>query len=76
VAVDDIGLVDSDNDIVNHHDEDMMTDVELWQQLESELYRRREGEDDEMEEQDHKRHGGTSTNYLTADIDACIQNIC
>ena len=75
MAVDDVGLVDSDNDIVNHHDEDMMTDVELWQQLESELYRRREGEDDETEEQDHKRQGGTSTNYLTADIDGCIQNI-
>ena len=34
----DVGLVDSDNDIVDHHDEDMMADVELWQQLESELY--------------------------------------
>jgi len=50
VAVDAIGLVDdkvdSDDDIVDHHDEDRMIDVELWQQLESELYRKREGEDD------------------------------
>jgi len=56
VAVDAIGLVDdkvdSDDDIVDHHvDEDRMTDVELWQQLESELYRKREGEDDDIAEE-------------------------
>ncbi|PUZ77924.1 hypothetical protein GQ55_1G412300 [Panicum hallii var. hallii] len=56
VAVDAIGLVDdkvdSDDDIVDHHvDEDRMTDVELWQQLESELYRKREGEDDDIVEE-------------------------
>ena len=56
VAVDAIGLVDdkvdSDDNIVDHHvDEDRMTDVELWQQLESELYRKREGEDDDIAEE-------------------------
>ncbi|OEL25727.1 hypothetical protein BAE44_0013254 [Dichanthelium oligosanthes] len=56
VAVDAIGLVDdkidSDEDIVDHHvDEDRMTDVELWQQLESKLYRKREGEDDDLVEE-------------------------
>lgn len=54
VAVDAIGLVDDkvddDDDIADHHDEDRMTDVELWQQLESELYRKREGEDDDIVE--------------------------
>ncbi|EEC74117.1 hypothetical protein OsI_09173 [Oryza sativa Indica Group] len=42
--------VDSDGeDIIDHHvDEDRMTDVELWQQLENELYRR--SEDDEIVE--------------------------
>ncbi|XP_008664146.1 uncharacterized protein [Zea mays] len=53
VAVDAVDLVDdkgdSDDDIVDHHgDEDRMTDVELWQQLESELYRKREGEEDDI----------------------------
>ncbi|CAL4967303.1 unnamed protein product [Urochloa decumbens] len=55
VAVDAIGLVDkvdSDEDIDDDHvDEDRMTDVELWQQLESELYRKREGEEDDMVEE-------------------------
>lgn len=56
VAVDGVDLVDdkgdSDDDIVDHHgDEDRMTDVELWQQLESELYRKREGEEDDIVEE-------------------------
>ncbi|TKW41854.2 hypothetical protein SEVIR_1G347600v4 [Setaria viridis] len=56
VAVDALGLVDdkvdSDEDIVDHHvDEDRMTDVELWQQLESELYSKREGDDDDIAEE-------------------------
>lgn len=56
VAVDAVDLVDdkgdSDDDIVDHHgDEDRMTDVELWQQLESELYRKREGEEDDIAEE-------------------------
>ncbi|KAJ1281315.1 hypothetical protein BS78_04G296800 [Paspalum vaginatum] len=55
VAVNAVGLVDkidSDEDIDDHHvDEDRMTDVELWQQLESELYRKREGEDDDIVEE-------------------------
>jgi hypothetical protein len=56
VVVDVVDLVDdkgdSDDDIVDHHgDEDRMTDVELWQQLESELYRKREGEEDDIAEE-------------------------
>ncbi|KAK3159272.1 hypothetical protein QOZ80_2AG0148050 [Eleusine coracana subsp. coracana] len=55
VAADAVGMlddkVDSDEDITDHHgDEDRMTDVELWQQLENELYRKREGEDEIVEE--------------------------
>nr|CAB3447929.1 unnamed protein product [Digitaria exilis] len=55
-AVDAVGLVDdkadSDEDIVDQHvNEDRMTDVELWQQLESELYRTGEGEDDDIAEE-------------------------
>nr|CAB3451266.1 unnamed protein product [Digitaria exilis] len=55
-AVDAVGLVDdkvdSDEDIIDQHvDEDRMTDVELWQQLESELYRKGEGEDDDIAEE-------------------------
>ncbi|XP_048536288.1 uncharacterized protein LOC125514953 [Triticum urartu] len=44
--------VDSDGeDIIDHHvDEDRITEVELWQQLENELYRKREGENDIVEE--------------------------
>lgn len=40
--------VDSDDeDIIDHRvDEDRITDVELWQQLENELYRKRGGDDD------------------------------
>ncbi|XP_062221790.1 uncharacterized protein LOC133921080 [Phragmites australis] len=56
VAADAVGMlddkVDSDEDIVDHHvDEDRMTDVELWQQLENELYRKREGENDDIVEE-------------------------
>jgi hypothetical protein len=56
VAVDALSLVDDkvdcDEDIIDHHvDEDRMTDVELWQQLESELYSKREGEDDDIVEE-------------------------
>ncbi|GJM87041.1 hypothetical protein PR202_ga02958 [Eleusine coracana subsp. coracana] len=55
VAADAVGMlddkIDSDEDITDHHgDEDRMTDVELWQQLENELYRKREGEDEIVEE--------------------------
>jgi hypothetical protein len=56
VAADAVGMlddkVDSDEDIADHHvDEDRMSDVELWQQLENELYRKRDGEDDELVEE-------------------------
>uniref|UniRef100_A0A0A9DAL8 Mono-/di-acylglycerol lipase N-terminal domain-containing protein n=1 Tax=Arundo donax TaxID=35708 RepID=A0A0A9DAL8_ARUDO len=56
VAADAVGMlddkVDSDEEIDDHHvDEDRITDVELWQQLENELYRKREGEDDEIVEE-------------------------
>uniref|UniRef100_J3LHP2 Fungal lipase-like domain-containing protein n=1 Tax=Oryza brachyantha TaxID=4533 RepID=J3LHP2_ORYBR len=63
--------VDSDGeDIIDHHvDEDRMTDVELWQQLENELYRR--GEDDEIVEEDltesaiTEEVGGTAEDVLS-----------
>ncbi|KAF0931192.1 hypothetical protein E2562_002541 [Oryza meyeriana var. granulata] len=63
--------VDSDGeDIIDHHvDEDRMTDVELWQQLENELYRRRE--DDEIVEEDMTESaiteevGGTAEDVLS-----------
>jgi uncharacterized protein (UPF0147 family) len=44
--------VDSDSeDIIDQHvDEDRITDVELWQQLENELYRKREEGDDIVED--------------------------
>lgn len=44
--------VDSDGeDIIDHQvDEDRITEVELWQQLENELYRKSEGENDIVEE--------------------------
>jgi hypothetical protein len=58
VAADAVGMlddkvdVDSDEDIADHHvDEDKMSDVDLWQQLENELYRKRDGEDDELVEE-------------------------
>ncbi|KAL6635236.1 hypothetical protein ACP70R_027907 [Stipagrostis hirtigluma subsp. patula] len=55
-AADAVGMVDdkvdSDEDIVDHHaDEDRMSDVELWQQLENELYRKRESEEDDIVEE-------------------------
>uniref|UniRef100_A0A0E0CBD9 Fungal lipase-like domain-containing protein n=1 Tax=Oryza meridionalis TaxID=40149 RepID=A0A0E0CBD9_9ORYZ len=63
--------VDSDGeDIIDHHvDEDRMTDVELWQQLENELYRR--SEDDEIVEEDMTESaiteevGGTAEDVLS-----------
>ncbi|TVU03708.1 hypothetical protein EJB05_50739 [Eragrostis curvula] len=73
VAADAVGMlddkVDSDEDMTDHVDEDRMTDVELWQQLESELYRKREGEDDdiveEMTESTIAEVGGESEDVLS-----------
>uniref|UniRef100_A0A0D9VLU1 Fungal lipase-like domain-containing protein n=1 Tax=Leersia perrieri TaxID=77586 RepID=A0A0D9VLU1_9ORYZ len=64
--------VDSDGeDIIDHHvDEERMTDVELWQQLENELYRRRE-DDEIVEEEDmtesaiNEEVGGTAEDVLS-----------
>ncbi|KAG8072641.1 hypothetical protein GUJ93_ZPchr0006g41911 [Zizania palustris] len=62
--------VDSDGeDIIDHHvDEDRMTDVELWQQLENELYRRREDDEiveDMTESAITEEVGGTSEDVLS-----------
>lgn len=75
VAADAVGMlddkIDSDEDITDHHgDEDRMTDVELWQQLENEFYRKREGEEDEIVEEMTESTiveevGGTSEDVLS-----------
>ncbi|KAL5212898.1 hypothetical protein ABZP36_023745 [Zizania latifolia] len=62
--------VDSDGeDIIDHHvDEDRMTDVELWQQLENELYRRREDDEiveDMTESAITEEVGGTAEDVLS-----------
>ncbi|KAM0912175.1 hypothetical protein ACQ4PT_012886 [Festuca glaucescens] len=63
--------VDSDGeDIIDHHvDEDRISDVELWQQLENELYRKREEEDDIVEDLTEnniaEEVGGTAQDVLS-----------
>ncbi|XP_051192203.1 uncharacterized protein [Lolium perenne] len=63
--------VDSDGeDIIDHHvDEDRISDVELWQQLENELYRKREEEnnivEDTTENNVAEEVGGTAQDVLS-----------
>jgi hypothetical protein len=61
--------VDSDGeDIIDHHvDEDRISDVELWQQLENELYRKREEEDDIVED--------TTENNIAEEVGGTAQDV-
>uniref|UniRef100_A0ACD5ZCI6 Uncharacterized protein n=1 Tax=Avena sativa TaxID=4498 RepID=A0ACD5ZCI6_AVESA len=60
---------DSDGeDIIDHHvDEDRITDVELWQQLENELYRKREEQDDIVED--------TTENNIAEEVGGAAQDV-
>jgi hypothetical protein len=61
--------VDSDGeDIIDHHvDEDRISDVELWQQLENELYRKREEENDIVED--------TTENNIAEEVGGTAQDV-